>query len=82
MAVTTVSSLAESFVSGVPVASKDTSVDKEKSISEGYLNGAVPHDANGADEAVGQQLESASIDMKEVRAEESDESDFELQVHD
>lgn len=81
MAVTTVSSLAESFQSGVPVASKDASL--EKDVLQVPSHGR--EDVTKADEAMDElQKASASnlIDMKGDHADESDESDFELQVHD
>lgn len=81
MAVTTVSSLAESFQSGVPVASKDASLEKDVL----QTSSDAREDVTMADEAVGAgepQKASALIDTKDDHANESDESDFELQVHD
>lgn len=78
MAVTTVSSLTESFMSGVPISNEDVGVSKDKAdVVE------IPHAGDDGAEKHGNDSKPAMADTLMSTADESDDSDFDvLEVHD
>jgi len=96
MALTTVSSLAESFVSAVPVSGEDASLNKEvqlnpsppeppEMVEMNVDKPDVPETVQGEDTMQADQDEDSETKAegeKSGEEEESDESDYELKVHD
>lgn len=78
MAVTTVSSLTESFMSGVPVPNEDMGVGKDKA---NVVD--IPHAGDDGAEEHGNDPKPAMAETLMNTADESDDSDFDvLEVHD